>query len=684
MKILHNVNMAYISRKLSIIILVLSFIPIFNITYALEPQCAQVKIVIEQKLSFERQAFDARMVINNGLASASLQNVNIELLFLDKQSQSVVATQDPNATGAKFFYKTDSLSGIDSIAGSGTVTPKSSAEIHWLIIPSAGAATQESTLYYVGAKVTYSLNGKTSTVEVTPDYIMVKPLPMLTLDYFFPKDVYADDPFTPQVEAPVPFTLGVRIKNTGFGSSTKTVIESAQPKIIENKQGLLIAFNILGGFVSDEPVGKSLLLDFGEIGAASSKVGRWNMVTSLAGKFVDFTATYSHADGLGGALTSLIKEVNTHTLVHDVRVDLPGRDNVRDFLARDKDMLRVYESEGLDSAVTEQSTNAKSKMLNGLLQITFPTTSGFVYVQIKDPFGGAKNPANVQRSDGKSLPIENVWLSKTQNDDLSWSHFINLFDNASTGVYSLSFTEGINASVSGMVYDDADGNGLVSKGESGIGAVAVTLKGLDDNGVSVTIVAYTDPAGIFTFSDLTPGNYSLEVAAISGMIDGAAFSGAAGGLATSGKITDMRLTGGTHAEGNIFAKRSSGIEENIRGNADLSVALTTSSNTPALGSNLTLNVTIKNLGPDAAINTSVDLLLPDNLSLISSRPSSGKYNSGQWVLGNLRPNSVASLRLIVKVNRLKGSVPVIVRIGSQTTDSNVENNTATTLLLTGE
>ena len=41
--------------------------------------CAEVKIVIEQKFSMERQAFDAKMVVTNGLADQKLENVSIEL-----------------------------------------------------------------------------------------------------------------------------------------------------------------------------------------------------------------------------------------------------------------------------------------------------------------------------------------------------------------------------------------------------------------------------------------------------------------------------------------------------------------------------------------------------------------------------------------------------------------------------
>ena len=118
----------------------------------------------------------------------------------------------------------------------------------------------------------------------------------------------ADDAFTPQVEPPVPFTLGVRVKNTGGGTATATTIESAQPKIVENQQGLLIGFQILDSFVNDQPASKTLLINFGDVAPGKSKVGRWNMVTTLSGKFVDFSASYTH-DRPGGTFQMLSNDV---------------------------------------------------------------------------------------------------------------------------------------------------------------------------------------------------------------------------------------------------------------------------------------------------------------------------------------------------------------------------------------
>jgi hypothetical protein len=95
----------------------------------------------------------------------------------------------------------------------------------------------------VGARLSYAIGGKDQVTDVSPDYIFVKPLPQMTLDYFLPVDVYGDDPFTPEIESPIPFSLGVRVKNGGAGVAKTLKIDSAQPKIVDNQQGLLIGFN---------------------------------------------------------------------------------------------------------------------------------------------------------------------------------------------------------------------------------------------------------------------------------------------------------------------------------------------------------------------------------------------------------------------------------------------------------
>ncbi len=421
------------------------FVP--DLLYSLDDSvCARVKIEIKQELTLERQAFDAHMRISNGLSHITLENVDIEVNFADEAGAPVLATSDPNNTEALFFIRVDTMTNISDIQGAGTVPSSASADIHWLIIPATGASNgvPSGTLYYVGATLRYTIGGEEHVTQVTPDYIFVKPMPELTLDYFIPIHVYGDDAFTPEIEPSVPFSLGVRVANNGTGTARELKINSAQPKITENQLGLLIDFAIQGCQVNGSTVSPSLLVDFGDIGANSAKVARWIMTCSLSGTFVEFTADFSHSDELGGELTSLLQATNTHFLVREVMVDVAGKDAVPDFLAKDGDVYRVFESENIDTAVTDQSSSSTIAPAGGNYRLTTPATAGFMYASVPDPTGGLVELGNVIRSDGKYLKRENVWISKIRNENHQWDYYLNLFDANSTGSYTVSFAESVS------------------------------------------------------------------------------------------------------------------------------------------------------------------------------------------------------------------------------------------------
>lgn len=407
--------------------------------------CAVVKIEIRQELTFERQGFEAHLRISNALDTLALQGLAVEVLFQDEDGNPVLASSSPQAGDAAFFIRIWSMSGVDAVDGTGTVGPGTSADIRWLIVPAPGSGGRlpSGKLYFVGARVSYTLGGEAMQTEVAPDFIYVQPLPRLSLDYFLTRDVLADDPFTDQIEPIEPFTLGVRVRNNGEGTARAVKIESAQPKIVENEQGLLIDFRIIGSTVNDLPVTPSLLVGLGDIAPTQASVGRWIMETTLAGQFVDFTAEFSHADALGGDLTSILEAAATHRLVRDVLVDLPGRDGTRDFLALDGDILRVYESHGLDTAVTDQSArSAFNALADGRYELAAPATAGFMYVKLPDPFGGHKQVAAAIRADGKSIRAENVWFSKERDRAKdTWVYFFNLFDTNTDGRYLLALED---------------------------------------------------------------------------------------------------------------------------------------------------------------------------------------------------------------------------------------------------
>lgn len=405
--------------------------------------CARVKIQINQELTLERQAFEARMTISNGFDGMAIENVAVQVTFSDEDGNPVPASSDPGNTTALFFILPDTLTGIDNVSGTGQVGPSSSADITWLIIPAPDSSNgvPQGTLYYVGATLTYTMAGSEQTTEVMPDYIYVKPMPELTLDYFLPTDVYGDDAFTPEIEPEIPFPLGLRVANNGSGIARDVAITSAQPEIVENELGLLIGFNIEATKVNSEPAQATLKASLGDIAPGTAGIAKWIMTCSLSGKFVDFEADFSHADELGGELTSLMESVTTHFLVKDVVVDLPGRDEIDDFLAKDGSVVRVFESENLDSIVTDYDGDQGTMVSagSGLYTLSFPATVGFAYAKLPDPENGQKIIAQAIRSDGKTIKPENCWLSKSRDEDNNWEYFIHIFDADSPGSYSVVF-----------------------------------------------------------------------------------------------------------------------------------------------------------------------------------------------------------------------------------------------------
>ena len=480
-----------------------------------DTECARVKIEIDQTATLERQAFDAKMSINNTTTSAVLTGVSVVVNVTDELGAPVPVTFDPNDTNAKFFIRVASKQAIDDVDGNGVVQPQTSAVIDWLLIPAPGAAGASvlGKKYLVGATLVYTFNGDTQTVIVSPAVITVKPLPLLTLDYFLPTDVLGDDPLTPEIEPIVPFTLGVRIQNNGIAPAKSMKIDSAQPKIVENNQGLLINFKIDGSYVGDAPVANTLLMDFGDIPGNSSKMGRWVMETSLAGRFTEFTATFTHADELGGAVTSLLQAVNTHQLIQDVRVDLPGRDMVKDFLAQDGDVIRVYESDGPDTVVTNMSANAQftagtSTDGSAAYHLSIPPTDGFVYVKLVDPFNGTRTPGPVTRSDAKVLAAENVWLSQTRDPATKqWHYFVNFFDVNTPGNYDTSFTTPTGAALPPQIQfiPDLDVNETQQ--------ASFLVQASSPSGKPVTLTAAPLPTGaIFTQQAADPAHPSLASA----------------------------------------------------------------------------------------------------------------------------------------------------------------------------
>lgn len=128
--------------------------------------CARVKIEILQELTLEREAFEVRMTIHNGVAGMSIDNIRVAVNFADEDRQPVDPTDNPNDLSAKFFIR---LQGGYSIPGS--IVGGTSSTIKWLIIPAPGAASTNGVgePHYVGATLKYRAGGEDQEVVVDPD-----------------------------------------------------------------------------------------------------------------------------------------------------------------------------------------------------------------------------------------------------------------------------------------------------------------------------------------------------------------------------------------------------------------------------------------------------------------------------------------------------------------------------------
>lgn len=610
--------------------------------------CAEVRIEIRQKLNLERQAFDALLRIRNGLSMASVDAVQVDVLFADEEGNPVMASSDPNNTAATFFIRLDALDGIAAVDGSGSVAPQSTATVRWIIIPSAdaGGNRPHGRLYMIGARLQYRINGEEKHVDVMPETITVRPQPRLALDYFLAGDVYSDDPFTPDIEPAIPFTLGLRIRNSGAGSGHGIRMESAQPRIVDNAQGLLVGFNIVGSHVDEMPAAPTLKIDFGDIPAGGVRMGRWLMEATLSGRFVSMDARYTHADALGGALTSLIDgEPGVHLLLRDVLVELPGRDGIRDFLARDEDVLRVYESNGVDSEVVDRSDSARLVPVSGIAgqySLHVPTSIGFSYVRLPDPLQGNSARVSVRRRDGQLLRPENAWLSKTRRSDLSWERHLNVFDAEGGGDYVVVFDAPPSESVlMGEVYSDTNGNGLRDADEPGLAGVELQLSGAAGQG-QVHRTSRSQHDGRYRFADLPGGLYSIAVADLASYGNGVHRAGTAGGVVGAASIARIELGEAVSAEGYVFAK----LPVNTQPNADLQILALDAQTSVAAGEMTTVAIQVQNMGPQAALAHTF-VRLPEGFSVEQALPTAGHFDAatGIWEHGALVPGQQQHLAL---------------------------------------
>jgi hypothetical protein len=90
------------------------------------------------------------------------------------------------------------LTGLADVNGAGQLAIGAEGTADWLIIPYSSAAPTTATVYKIGGTMYYSVNGDQMTIPLFPDTVTVQPDPRLYMFYFLEKNVYGNNPLTPQ------------------------------------------------------------------------------------------------------------------------------------------------------------------------------------------------------------------------------------------------------------------------------------------------------------------------------------------------------------------------------------------------------------------------------------------------------------------------------------------------------
>jgi uncharacterized repeat protein (TIGR01451 family) len=91
-----------------------------------------------------------------------------------------------------------------------------------------------------------------------------------------------------------------------------------------------------------------------------------------------------------------------------------------------------------------------------------------------------------------------------------------------------NFGKVLPSSISGLVFDDTNNDGIKESTEAGISGTTVTLVGVDDTAANVRLTTSTASDGTYSFQNLRPGQYTL--------IEGAQPAGTVNGITTAGPV----------------------------------------------------------------------------------------------------------------------------------------------------
>ncbi|MCP4428303.1 MAG: PKD domain-containing protein, partial [Chloroflexi bacterium] len=296
-------------------------------TYASDFKENVVILRLEQRYSFEREAFFAQLDLDNGSLS-ELSDFSIDLIITNISGNQVMQRLpgdvltpttpfEPALPMTNTLVPTETL--VSQMPGYWAETPPvnfiiipeevdapnlgpsgsgtDSHTINWTIVPDAfGLEDPTGEQFFVSAVINYNKNGvPQDPIVTTEEPIWVHPQPRLMLDYFVPDYVYGGETFD----------WVVVVTNLGYGTARNFRIETPQPVIVQQSEMYPTDFTLVGESV----------IHVGDIGPGEQFIDAWRIIPSNPGTFVDWEATCVHENYMGVELPPLMNCVpNIHVL----------------------------------------------------------------------------------------------------------------------------------------------------------------------------------------------------------------------------------------------------------------------------------------------------------------------------------------------------------------------------------
>ena len=423
--------------------------------------CATVSLQLSQEMVMTRQAFRGTLQIDNE-TDVPLTDIMPTIVVTDEEGSL--------ATSHEMQIEIEKVEGFTEQAnGDYSLDASSMGTITYLFIPTKYAAPTQAKTYKFGGALRFDDGNGLKSRTLYPVALQVKPSPELDLTYFIQRDLYGDNPMTPdEVEPVIPSEFTVLIQNKGMGEAENVRMITHRPEVIENEKGLLVDFSIVSSSLNGKPssieLSDNVATDFKTIPAGGSAYASWGLACSLMGHFKDYDVTYTHLTSYGNPDLSLLDKVTVHELIHSVDAAVGGN-RVRAWVTNDVADAEnapdhIYLANGDVEDVFVLSDDASLEKISDAsyrLTVTVPTSEWFYvaldnYAQVT-----AKIVKVTNENTGEVLYEDNVWTTDyTLRDGMDpikerLLHMVDFAAEGGTYSYNIEFEELTSVkSLSGM------------------------------------------------------------------------------------------------------------------------------------------------------------------------------------------------------------------------------------------